>query len=263
MKLSWLAAVGLIGACALLGCGQSASVYEAGSFTPVARDRCKRPEINTAIVTMLNTKVGLTDGPPASISGTELATTENGAIDGPTLTCRGYLQTSSGQIGPGKVAVRFSYANQSVPEDAKWLSEEDERRAEVAFRNPLRYNRQGTTSPSPSNKPPKWILRSTVNNLSNYLDMDNIKRNGNIVSIWHLQNSSTSLGEPGKNEFRSTKFQLEFNYETNQDRILYYGSYSDLWSRGTLVDGGKKTEAWKPIADGERDDRRYACDIVY
>jgi hypothetical protein len=253
-----------VGASALLGgWTQSARIYERGSFTPIARDACARPDTSTFIVTTLNTKVGLPDGPPATISATQLATTENGAIDGPTLTCRGYLQTPNGQIGPGKVAVRFSYANQSVPEDAKWLSEEDERRAEIAFRNPARYDRRGATSPNPSNKPPKWILRSTVNNLSNYLDVDNIKRNGNIVSIWHLQNSSTVLGVPGQNQFRSIKYQLEFNCATNQDRLLHYGSFADLWGRGTLVDGGKKTESWKPIADGEQDARRYACDIVY
>lgn len=262
MKLCLLATVGVIGASALLGCSQSASVYEAGSFAPVARDECKRPEITTAIVTMLNTKVGLPDGPPASISGTQLATTENGAIDGPTLTCRGYLQAANGQMGPGKVAIRFNSGSPPTPEDATWLSKDDERRATVAFRNPVRYERNRAISYT-SAKPPKWIRRSTVNGLSDYLDTDNIKRNGNIVSIWHFQNSSKLLGEPGKNEFRSIKFQLEFNCDTNQDRVLYCASFSDLWARGTLVDGGTKTETWKAIADGEKDDRLYACNIVY
>ena len=251
------------GASAVLGGCTPSAIYEPGSFTPIARDACARPETSTFIVARLNTKVGLPDGPPATISATQLATTENGAIDGPTLTCRGYLQTTNGQIGPGKVAVRLSSANYSVPEDAKWLSEEDERRGEVAFRNPVRYDRHGATSSNPSNKPPKWILKSTYNNLSDYLDVDNIKRNGNIVSIWHLQNSSTLLGVPGQNQFRSIKYQLEFNCATNQDRVLYYGSFSDLWARGMLVDGGKKSEDWKPIADGERNARYYACEVVY
>jgi len=93
--------------------------------------------------------------------------------------------------------------------------------------------------------------------------VDNIRRNGSVVSIWHLQNFSTPLGESGRNQFRSIKFQLEINCATHQDRLLYYASFPELWARGTLVDGGQNTEKWKPIADGEKDDRRYACDIVY
>jgi len=188
-----------IGALVVLGGCNQAVVYEAGSLTPTASGDCARPEISSAIVSILNRKVGLPDGPLASISGTQLSTIENGAIDmnGPTLTCRGYLQSSNGQIGPGKVAVRFSYGSRSAPEDAKWLSEDDERRAEVAFRSPVRYDPHGPTAPQQSSKPPKWILRSTVNGLSDYLDVDNIRRNGSVVSIWHLQNFSTPLGESG------------------------------------------------------------------
>jgi hypothetical protein len=40
-------------------------------------------------------------------------------------------------------------------------------------------------------------------------------------------------------------------------------SFSESMGRGTIVDGGKHTEGWKSIADGELDDRHYACEIVY
>jgi hypothetical protein len=243
------------------GCNQNV-VHEAGSLTPAVRDACARPEMSAAIVSLLNAKVGTPEGPPTLVSGTQMITTENGTIDGPTLTCRGYLQTPKGQIGPGNVAVRVGYGSPSVAEDAKWLSEEDERRAERALRNPVRYD--FSSAPKASvNRPPKWVLRSTDNGLSNYVDMDNISRNKNVVTIWHLQNSTTPLGIPDQNQFRSVKYQLEFNCATHQDRVLYYASFSEEWGRGKLVNGGKKAEDWKQVADGEEDDRRYACDIIY
>jgi hypothetical protein len=71
------------------------------------------------------------------IAATGLATIENGAIQGPTLTCHGNLQTLGGSIGPGAVAVRLAdtrTANGLIAIDAVWETDADRDQREAAAR---------------------------------------------------------------------------------------------------------------------------------
>ncbi len=259
------------------GCAPQGYAYEVGSFVPHAKDACARPETSQTIVRFLNAKVGQPDGPVAPVISIQLITTENGAIDGPTLTCRGVLQTASGVIGPGVVVVRYRYDNRDLPADVNWETDADRHRADVAFRNPVPYVPSSRSNPAnhvaanANRKQPKWIKTSQINNLTNYIDVDNIDRNGNFVTIWHLQDFNNPAGPDGKpiavggpgREFLSVKFQLEFDCRSKLDRLLYYATFSGHMGSGVLVDGGMHSDPWKAVADGELEDRRFSCDIVY
>jgi hypothetical protein len=252
------------------GCAPPGYMYDTGSLVPHPSDECQRPETVQAIANLLNSKVGLPNGPPSPVIRTKLQTTENGLIHAPTLTCYGLLQTAAGVIGPGRVALIYNYDTPPLPRDAEWETDEDKHRADVAFRNPTPYRPSESSAPV-TPKPPKWVSWSQINNVTNYQDVDNIVRHGNIVTIWHLQDFRNPIdqdgrpipmGPPGK-EFQSIKYQIEFDCEANKDRALYFASYSGHMGTGVVVDGGPRHDAWKEIAPGELQDKRLACDIVY
>jgi hypothetical protein len=123
---------------------ESEYVYDVGSNVPHLRDVCKRPETSQAIIAFLNDKIGLKGGPPEKIIATRLETVQNmyGEIRGPTLTCSGTLQTAHGDIGPGKVMVRYPGPRNAPPRGAEWQTDADREAAEADQRNLQNRTRQ-------------------------------------------------------------------------------------------------------------------------
>jgi hypothetical protein len=110
----------------------------AAAFTLSPNDDCRRREIEQSIVNFLNGKVGQPGGPPALVlSATGFVTIPNEVIHGPTLTCRGILQTTGGPIGPGAVQLRLTdngTANVFTALDAAWETDADRAQKEAAAR---------------------------------------------------------------------------------------------------------------------------------
>jgi hypothetical protein len=110
----------------------------AAAFAATPNDDCQRAETQRGIVSALNGRVGQVGGPSASVASAErLVTVPNGAIDGPTLTCRGWMRTASGIIGPGVVVVRLadsSSSNTIAVKDALWETDADRERREALER---------------------------------------------------------------------------------------------------------------------------------
>jgi hypothetical protein len=128
-----------LGACAPSGYSYGSwSDGPAAAFTLASNDDCQRPATERSLVNALNGKIGQPGGPPASvISASGLVTIENGAIDGPTLTCRGTMQTTTGTTGPGVVRLRLtddSTAKTITVKDVSWESDGDRDRKEALER---------------------------------------------------------------------------------------------------------------------------------
>ncbi len=108
------------------------------AFTVTPSDDCQRPEIERSIVNSLNSKIGRLGGPSAQVtSAAGLVTTPNGAIDGPSLTCRGKMQTAGGMVGPGTVQIRLADDSTSkafAVKDASWEADINRDRREAAMR---------------------------------------------------------------------------------------------------------------------------------
>jgi hypothetical protein len=131
-------------ALALGACAQSGQSYgswsdgPAAAFTLSSNDDCRRSATERSLVNALNGKIGSPGGPSAPVtSASGLATIENGAIDGPTLTCRGTMQTTAGTIGPGIVRLRLaddSTAKTILVKDASWETDADHDRREAGMR---------------------------------------------------------------------------------------------------------------------------------
>jgi hypothetical protein len=124
-----------LGACAPSGYSYGKwSDGPAAAFTATSNDDCQRAETQQGVVSALNGRVGQVGGPSAPVASAErLVTVPNGAIDGPTLTCRGWMRTASGIIGPGVVVVRLadsSSSNATSVKDAVWETDADRERRE-------------------------------------------------------------------------------------------------------------------------------------
>jgi hypothetical protein len=110
----------------------------AAAFTLSPNDDCQRAETRRDIINALNGRVGQPDGPSAPvISADGLVTVPNGAINGPTLTCQGTMQTESGTIGPGVAVLRLagdSRPNAIFVKDASWETDADREQREILAR---------------------------------------------------------------------------------------------------------------------------------
>lgn len=108
------------------------------AFTLTPTDDCQRPEAQRGLISALNGRASQSGGPSDSITSAEgLTTIPNGAIDGPTLTCRGTLQTAGGPIGPGVVVLKLAdngSRSAIVVKDATWEADADRERREAQER---------------------------------------------------------------------------------------------------------------------------------
>jgi hypothetical protein len=140
MNAPWIAFAFLpIAACAPVGTHYGSwSEGPVAAFTATSNDDCQRLETQRSTVNLLNQKIGQPSGPATQVTAAVgLTTIPNGAIDGPTLTCRGALQTATGTIGPGVLELRL--ADTSTPQsitvrDALWETDTDRDRRVAGMR---------------------------------------------------------------------------------------------------------------------------------
>lgn len=140
MNGPWIAlAFLLLAACAPIGTHYGSwAEGPVAAFAATSNDDCQRPETQLSTVNFLNRKIGQPSGPALQVvSAANLTTIPNEAIDGPTLTCRGVLQTAGGSVGPGTLRLRLSdnsTAKVMTVTDALWETDSDRDRREAMTR---------------------------------------------------------------------------------------------------------------------------------
>ena len=67
-----------------------------------------------------------------------------------------------------------------------------------------------------------------------YVDVDSIRRNGDLVELWTLYDYKTSQ-RAGQDEYRSRKVQNEFNCAQEVRRMLSVTEFSDNMGHGKVV----------------------------
>jgi len=82
--------------------------------------------------------------------------------------------------------------------------------------------------------------------MTTYVDPDTIRRKGELVKIWQLNDFKT-VQIVGENSFLSAKKQREFNCAEERTRILAATQFSGNMGTGRVVWGNSNEQKWEPI----------------
>lgn len=95
----------------------------------------------------------------------------------------------------------------------------------------------------------EWLKVATTidNNSAFYVDSDSIRINGNLRTAWELVNESN----PTNQGYKSIKANQEYNCKSNQLRMLYASTHSEMNGKGKTI---KVTEGlpspWQTLPEG-------------
>src|SRR5262245_5136957 len=89
-----------------------------------------------------------------------------------------------------------------------------------------------------------------------YIDPDNIRREGNLVTLWQLIDFKWMQGSArGPARFMSTKTHKQFDCAGKRVRLLAFTEYSHSMGNGIQVDGHIDNSNWMSV---EPDSMNYA-----
>ena len=93
-----------------------------------------------------------------------------------------------------------------------------------------------------------------------YADPGTIRRNGNLVKVWHLNDFKTVQIVKG-NLYLSIKAQHQYNCTENRERILALTKFSGNMGSGKVVYKDSNKGKWRPVAPGSvsHDLGKLAC----
>ena len=82
--------------------------------------------------------------------------------------------------------------------------------------------------------------------MTTYVNPDTIRRKGDLVKVWQLNNFKTVQTADG-NSFLSTKKQREFSCAEERTRILAATQFSGNMGNGTVVSVNSNEQQWEPV----------------
>ncbi|RPH81530.1 MAG: hypothetical protein EHM80_02100 [Nitrospiraceae bacterium] len=82
-----------------------------------------------------------------------------------------------------------------------------------------------------------------------YADPDTIRRTGNLVKAWHLNDFKSEQIVQGIS-YLSVKAQHQYDCTTNRERILALTKFSGNMGRGKVVYKDSHARKWKPVTPG-------------
>lgn len=115
-------------------------------------------------------------------------------------------------------------------------------------------------------KPPsQWtfVEGNASDVMAHYVDRIGIVRTGQTATMWTLQDVRPVYAPDGtayvNGRFLSVKYKMEYDCLLDQNRGIFFGSYTGHMGNGATVDEHTETGPWKRVADGERPDWNVAC----
>jgi hypothetical protein len=93
-----------------------------------------------------------------------------------------------------------------------------------------------------------------------YADPGTIRRKGNLVKVWHLNDFKTVQIAQG-NSYLSIKAQHQYDCSRDRERILGTTKFSGNMGRGKVVYNDSREQKWKPVEAGtvSHDLGKLAC----
>jgi hypothetical protein len=80
-----------------------------------------------------------------------------------------------------------------------------------------------------------------------YVDLDAIRRKGDLVKMWQLFDFKTKQTAAG-DSFLSSKIQSEYDCTEERSRRIAYTDFSGNMGRGKVVDNDSYKGEWQPVA---------------
>ena len=96
----------------------------------------------------------------------------------------------------------------------------------------------------------EWTPIANADSIESYIDQATLRRNGNSIKIWVLNNYNEKQLYEGKT-FLSGTSQFEFNCKSEKFRTLSFQLYAGPMQTGkTIFDSGRNVDSWDPIVPG-------------
>ena len=93
----------------------------------------------------------------------------------------------------------------------------------------------------------EWMPVNTSDEESTlYVDLDTIRRKGDLVKMWELLDYKTAQSVEGVSHL-SVKAQLEFDCAEERSRLLAFLQYSGNMGRGKVVLTSSNEAKWAPV----------------
>ena len=103
----------------------------------------------------------------------------------------------------------------------------------------------------------EWTLVGEVEikeRLTVYVDPATISKTGDIVKMWGMYDFSASKLLRGKGEYRSIKFQNEFDCSQRRFRVLSLSWYAGNMGSGEPISSSNVGTQWTPASSGTADE---------
>lgn len=107
----------------------------------------------------------------------------------------------------------------------------------------------------------EWVsIDKTDDGMTVYADLDTIRRNGDLVKMWHLYDNNKIQTKVG-DTYWSVKRQTEYDCAEGRSRMLAVTSFSGNMGRGNVVFSDSDEQKWEPVQPGSVDQIlwRFAC----
>ena len=95
----------------------------------------------------------------------------------------------------------------------------------------------------------EWTQLGYGNEVTQYIDIATIRRNGNFVKMWDLTEEETVQNFSG-GSYLSGVYQLEYDCKEERSRILAFSWFSGKMGNGKVVYSNSDPGKWFPIQPG-------------
>ena len=104
-------------------------------------------------------------------------------------------------------------------------------------------------------------VKTEVGRLTVYVDAATISRNGRFAKMWGLYDFNAPKVLPGKGEYRSIKFQNQFDCSQRRFRVLSVSWYAANMGNGEPISSSSVGTQWTAVSSGSADEgiRKTAC----
>ena len=108
----------------------------------------------------------------------------------------------------------------------------------------------------------EWTQFGDTDRFIHYVDFATIRRNGNFVKMWSLNDYKTLQKSPAGHSYLSDKTQREYDCKEEKSRLLAFTDFSGQMGNGNVVySNGNVRDEWSPIEPGSIGETKWkiAC----
>jgi hypothetical protein len=108
----------------------------------------------------------------------------------------------------------------------------------------------------------EWVVVSDSDAAVTYVDVDTIRKNGNLVIMWTLYDFKTARVAAAGKPYLSSRSETELDCGEEKIRTLAFFWHSRNMGKGEVVTSDSFPEKWEPIPPGSAGKRLWqiACE---